>query len=231
MTHGKVVRTLAGIFISTAILTGPVQGYAQTIIDEWNSVKIPPPPELHKVTIDPKTTVLMVMGFVRDSCNMKRRPRCVATIPHVAKLLKDARAHGVFIVHSVPTNDASGNDIVPELKPLPGEYIIPPNGPNKFLPYDINFKKWPNFDLDKLFHDHDIKTVITVGTQVNTAVLHTAAEAALRGYKVIVPVDGMSGDGTIAEGAFPEMYTAWHLANTQRVKQQVTLTKVDWIGY
>jgi hypothetical protein len=24
---------------------------------------------------------------------------------------------------------------------------------------------------------------------------------------------------------------AWHLANTQRVKQQVTLTKVDLIGY
>jgi hypothetical protein len=30
---------------------------------------------------------------------------------------------------------------------------------------------------------------------------------------------------------YPEHYTAWHLANTQRVKQQVTLTKVDLIGY
>src|SRR5438309_631003 len=57
-------------------------------------------------------------------------------------------------------------------------------------------------------------------------VLHTAAEAALRGYKVIVPVDGMSGDS-----AYPEQYTAWHLANTQRVMQQVTLTKIDLIGY
>ena len=65
-----------------------------------------------------------------------------------------------------------------------------------------------------------------MGTQVQTAVLHTAAEAALRGYKVIVPVDGMSGDSL-----YPEQYTAWHLANTQRVKQQVTLTKVDLIGY
>jgi nicotinamidase-related amidase len=199
---------------------------AQTIIDEWSSVKIPPPPELHKVTIDPKTTVLMVMGFVRDSCNVTRRPRCAATIPHVAKLLNEARAHGVFIVHSVPTNNPSGDYIVPELKPLPGEYIIPPNGPNKFLPYDLEFNKYPDFDLDKVFHDHNIKTVITVGTQVQTAVLHTAAEAALRGYKVIVPVDGMSGDS-----AYPEQYTAWHLANTQRVMQQVTLTKVDWVGY
>ena len=71
-----------------------------------------------------------------------------------------------------------------------------------------------------------LETIITVGTQVQTAVLHTAAEAALRGYKVIVPVDGMSGDS-----AYPEQYTAWHLANTQRIRQHVTLTKVDLIGY
>src|SRR6516162_1279851 len=86
--------------------------------------------------------------------------------------------------------------------------------------------RYPGFDLELTFSDHGIRTVITVGTQVQTAVLHTAAEAALRGYKVIVPIDGMSGDSL-----YPEQYTAWHLANTQRVMQQVTLTKVDLIGY
>jgi nicotinamidase-related amidase len=89
--------------------------------------------------------------------------------------------------------------------PRPGEIIIPPNGPNKFLPYDLDFHRYPDFDLDRILSDHGIKTIITVGTQVQTAVLHTAAEAALRGYKVIVPVDGMSGD------------SLWHLTNTQRV--------------
>jgi hypothetical protein len=48
-----------------------------------------------------------------------------------------------------------------------------------------------------------------VGTQVQTAVLHTATEAALRGYKVI----------------------AWHLTNTLLIKQQVTLTRVDLVSY
>ena len=81
-------------------------------------------------------------------------------------------------------------------------------------------------DLEKAFKDHGITTLITVGTQVQTAVLHTAAEAALRGYKVVVPVDGMSGDSL-----YPEQYTAWHLANTQRVMQQVTLTKIELVGY
>jgi hypothetical protein len=34
-----------------------------------------------------------------------------------------------------------------------------------------------------------------------------------------------------ARGLYPEQYTAWHLADTQRVMQQVRLTKVDLIGY
>ena len=199
---------------------------AQSIIDQWSQVQVPPPPKLDNVTIDPKSTALLVMGFVRDSCNVTRRPRCVATIPHVKKLLDAARAHGVLVLHSVPTTDPAGDYIVAELAPLPGEMIIPPNGPNKFLPYDLDFHRYPDFDLDRVFSEHGIRTIITVGTQVQTAVLHTAAEAALRGYKVIVPVDGMSGDSL-----YPEQYTAWHLANTQRVKQQVTLTKVDRIGY
>jgi hypothetical protein len=48
----------------------------------------------------------------------------------------------------------------------------------------------------------------------------------LRGYKVIVPVDGMSGDSL-----YPEQYTAWRLTNTLRIKQQVTLTSVDLVSY
>jgi len=218
--------TVSSVILGLVLFASPVAGRAGSIIDEWDSVKIPPPPELHKVTIDPKTTVLMVMGFVNNSCNVTRRPRCAATVPQVAKLLTEARNHGVLIVHSVPTGNPSAEDIVKELRALPGEMVIPPNGPNKFLPYDLEFNKYNDFDLDKAFRDHNIKTVITVGTKVQTAVLHTAAEAALRGYKVIVPVDGMSGDS-----AYPEQYTAWHLANTQRVMQQVTLTRIDLIEY
>ena len=38
-----------------------------------------------------------------------------------------------------------------------------------------------------------------------------------------VEVDGMSDDSL-----YPEQYTAWHLSHTQRIMQQVTLTKVIW---
>ena len=227
----KCDRGLPTLTLLLALLVGPAgvvatPAFAQSIIDEWSKVQVPPPPELKRVTIDPKSTALMVMGFVKDSCNIQRRPRCVATIPHVKKLLEEARAHGVLVAHSVPYSNPTGDYIVADLAPLPGEMIIPPNGPNKFLPFDLDFHRYPDFDLDRTFSQHGIKTIITTGTQVQTAVLHTAAEAALRGYKVVVPVDGMSGDTL-----YSEQYTAWHLANTQRVMQQVTLTKVDLISY
>jgi nicotinamidase-related amidase len=213
------------LVLSIALLLS-AEANAQNIVERWNSVEVPPAPELRPAVIDAETTALLVMGFVEQSCNMERRPRCVETIPAVRRLLDNARANGVFIMHSVPTNDPAGEEIVDALARLPGEELIPPNGPNKFLPYDLEFNRFEGLDLDATLKAHGIETVITVGTQVQTAVLHTATEAALRGYRVVVPVDGMSGDTLYAE-----QYTAWHLANTQRVMQRVTLTTVDMIEF
>ena len=34
-----------------------------------------------------------------------------------------------------------------------------------------------------------------------------------------------------ADDVFPELYTAWHLANAARISPQVTLTKLEMIGF
>jgi nicotinamidase-related amidase len=65
-----------------------------------------------------------------------------------------------------------------------------------------------------------------MGTAAHGAVLYTASAAALRGLKVIVPVDGMSANTT-----YPEQYTAWHLVNAPVVSANVTLTKLDLIKF
>lgn len=224
--HCSIARVRRNFALVASASLFPLAAAAQNIVEIWDDVVIPPAPELHSVVIEPETTALLVMGLVNGSCNLERRPRCAATVPAVKRLLDGAREHGVFVMFSVPTGDPKGEDIVAELERRADEALIPPNGPNKFLPFDQQFNRFEGFDLDAILREHGVRTVVTVGTQVQTAVLHTAAEAALRGYRVIVPVDGMSG-----ETLYSEQYTAWHLANTQRVMQRVTLTSTELIEY
>jgi nicotinamidase-related amidase len=185
---------------------------AQTIIDEWARVQAPKPPELKPVTLDPKTTALLVLDFVKQTCNAERRPRCLTSVPPVQALLKLARGKGVSVVHSI-TTAATPADIAKELTPAEGEPIVKASA-DKF------FKT----DLEKILNDKGIKTVVVVGTAAQGAVLNTASQAAFRGLQVIIPVDGMS-----AENTYFEQYTAYHLANAPGVGQQVTLTKIDLI--
>ena len=77
-------RRLLPLATLAAVLVCAAPSLAQTIIDEWQSVKAPPAPELKAVTLDPKTTALLVMDLVKQTCNNERRPRCVASIPKIA---------------------------------------------------------------------------------------------------------------------------------------------------
>jgi nicotinamidase-related amidase len=199
-----------------AVIAAAGAASAQTIIDEWYQAKLPPPPQLKPVTLDPKTTALLVMDFTVQTCTQDRRPRCAASVPKVKKLVEAARAKGALIIYSVAVPKSVPGDILKDLTPAPGEEVLPPLGPDKFI----------HSDLEKTLHDKGITTVVPMGTQAQTSVLHTGGEAALRGFKVIVPVDAMSADDL-----FPELYTAWHLANAARISNQVTLTKLDMIGF
>src|SRR5881396_1979393 len=83
------------------VLVSPVASSAQTIIDEWSSVKAPPAPELKDVTIDPSTTALLMLDVVKQTCNEKIRPRCPATLPAAKELLAGARAKNVLVVYGI----------------------------------------------------------------------------------------------------------------------------------
>ena len=85
----------------TAVLSHAAPSFAETVIDEWQSIKVPPPPELQAVTLDPKTTALLVIDIIKQTCNMQRRPRCVASIARVQKLLTEARTEGVYVVYAL----------------------------------------------------------------------------------------------------------------------------------
>jgi nicotinamidase-related amidase len=198
------------------LLAGCAITQAQTkdIIDEWGAVTPPPPPALKPVTLDPKTTALLVLDFIKQSCNNERRPRCVASIPKVEALLKQARTNKASVIFSYTTNSTPA-DIAKELTPLKGEPMV--RAPSdKFL----------GADLEKILKEKGIKTVVVTGTSAHGAVLYTASQAAFRGFQVVVPVDGMSSENT-----YFEQYTAYQLANVPGAGQLVTLTRTDMIKY
>jgi nicotinamidase-related amidase len=208
--------TFAALILAAGIVTLPHFSRAETVIDEWAGVRLPPAPALKPVTLVGNETAILAMDFTTQTCTPQRRPRCANQVTQVARLLSEARHKGAFIVYSVALPGSTAADILKEVTPVAGEPVLPPLGPDKFV----------NSELDKMLKERGIKTVVAIGTQAHTSVLHTGAAAALRGYKVIVPVDGMSGDD-----AWPEAYTAWHLTNAARIAPQVTLTRMDMIGF
>ncbi len=186
---------------------------AASVIDEWASVKAPPAPELKPVTVDAKTTALLMLDFLKANCG--KRPRCIATLPAVKKLLGEARAAKATVIYTFYGKYTAADMVDNGLAPAPGERSV-----TSFA------SKFQNTDLDKMLKDKDIRTVIAVGTAANGAVLVTGTAAALRGYQVIVPVDGLSGSDI-----YTEQFSVWQLANGPTFGQRVTLTKIDMIKF
>jgi len=85
---------LAAVIATLTVL--PVQ--ANDITTEWATVKPPPVPELKPATVEPKTTALLILDLMKTNCGV--RPRCIATVPNVKKLLDAARAHIGLAFHS-----------------------------------------------------------------------------------------------------------------------------------
>lgn len=187
-------------------------GHAASVIDEWASLKLPPAPALKPATVDPKTTALLMLDFMNQNCG--KRPRCVATVPAVKKLLAEARAKKMAVVYTFIAKTTAA-DVIKDVAPTAGEPSVL-SGPDKFI----------GTDLEKILKDKGIQTVIAVGTSSNGAVLYTGSAAALRGMKVVVPVDGMS-----SQDALTDATAALVLTTAPRVSGQVTLTKIDMIKF
>ena len=208
---GRLARLIAtGLFLSLTV----IHVHAQTIVDEWATVKAPPAPTLKPVTINPQETALLILDIFAPTCSAERRPRCLASLPKIRNLLTEARAKGTLVIYSL-AGTASIAEIMKEVAPLGTEPVVRSRS-----------DKFYGTDLEKILKEKGIKTVIVVGTAAHGAVLYTGSEAAKRGFKVIVPVDGSS-----AESTYIEQYTVWHLANNPSWGSGVTLTRSDMVKY
>jgi nicotinamidase-related amidase len=206
------------------VVMGGAPSRGETVIDEWQSIKAPPPPQLKSVTLDPSTTALLLIDIIKQTCNTQRRPRCVAAIPKLQKLLTEARAKGVFVIYALFPSPSPAtfpnpkiSDYVPELAPQDNEPVV-----TAFVDKFILGDK--DTGLQKMLKDKGIKTLVPVGVASHNGVLFTSVSAALRGFNVVVPVDGMAGNN-----AYEDQATDYIL--TSSLVYKVTLTSIDMIKF
>lgn len=211
------VLACAAMLATTVAITPAA---AETIIDEWNTIKAPSAPELKPVTLEAGSTALLLLDFngaqdpKKGPCNKDSKPRCLASLPKVKTLLDEARKAGVYIVYTLGGSGEKA-DIATAIAPRDGDPVVK-SGPNKFI----------KTDLTQLLDAKGIKTVIVVGTASEGAVLNTGAHAAFTGMNVIVPVDGMSSTDPYAE-----QYVAWHFTHAPGVSAKTTLTEIAKIKF
>ncbi len=161
-------------------------------------VEIPSP---QPVTLSPEDSGLLIVDMQNDFCHPKGRlfvPAAPATIPAIRGLLDKARKMGLRVFYTQDWHDMNdpefeiwgehalagswGAEIVDELKPIDGEVVI------KKLRYDGFY----GTSLEHYLRLYGLKNLLITGTVANICVLHTAGSAALRWFKVYVPVDTIS---------------------------------------
>lgn len=151
--------------------------------------------------MDRKAVIVLDMlnDFVTGDIKTERARKIV---PKLKKLVEAARKKGVPVVYS---NDAHlpvdpevterwgkhaikgtrGAQVIPELKPTQKDYIV------EKRTYSGFFETGLDTLLRSLYRGEGVKSVIIGGLHTNICVRHTSADAFFRGYKIIIPKDGV----------------------------------------
>ena len=214
------MRTLwrgAAAAAGALIIAFAASSAATDILDDWNTVKPPPKPELKAVTLEGSTTALLILDMMKQNCGA--RPRCVATVPNVKRLHDAARAAGAMVWYSlIGGAQATPADMIDQgFAARDGEWART-GGPDKFL----------GSNLEEKLKARGIKTAIVCGTSFQGVGIGTGSGLAQRGYKVIVPIDCLS-----SEDLYMEQYAAWHLfkGGPAVVTSNSTLTRSTMVKF
>ncbi|MEM0093347.1 MAG: isochorismatase family cysteine hydrolase [Thermofilum sp.] len=164
-------------------------------------LEVPEIPVVERVELPARETAIIVVDMQNDFVKPGGKlvvPTAAATVEPIKQLLARARAKGVRIFYTQDTHYEGdpefsiwgehvkagtwGWEIVEELKPQPGDIVV------QKTRYD-GFYGTP---LEDLLRAYRISNLVVTGTVANICVLHTAGSAALRWFRVYVPMDAVS---------------------------------------
>lgn len=166
------------------------------------SVEVPEVPVVESVELPARETAVIVVDMQNDFVKPEGKlfvPSAPATIEPIKRLLEKARAAGVKVFYTQDTHWEGD----PEFK-IWGEHVLygtwgwqivdelKPDEKRDIVVRKTRYDGFYGTPLDDLLRVYGIRNTVIVGTVANICVLHTAASAALRWYRVIVPMDGIS---------------------------------------
>lgn len=153
-------------------------------------------------------------------------------LPNISRLLPQARAAGVSVVHCVVQRrpdgrganhnaklfavGATGVDISPGSA---GTQLAPELDPQ---PTDLVLHRWHGIgpmggtDLDATLRNLGVTTIVAVGVSVNVAITNLVMDAVNAAYRVVVPRDAVAG--------IPTEYATAVIDNTLSLLATVTTT-------
>ena len=174
MTLYHTVLLTSGLVLA---LCGAAQAQpANRPAGKMTTLQMPAIPDPVRVSLDPKTTALLVLDYVEDICNAQ--PKCKAgMLPAMTPFMLQARKAGLVVAYG--TREQNMSKWLPEVAPAPGDIKIVNTAQDRFY----------NTDLDKALKAKGIKTIIMVGWKVSGSVAYTSVGATVRNYSVVIPVD------------------------------------------
>jgi Isochorismatase family len=140
------------------------------------TLQMPALPDPVPISLNPRTTALLVLDYVEPICNSQ--PRCkegilLAMTPFMAQV----RKAGLVVAYG--TREDNMSKWLLEVAPAPGDIKIANVAQDRFY----------NTDLDKALKAKGITTIIMVGWKVSGSLAYTSVGATLRDYTVVIPVD------------------------------------------
>ena len=185
------------------------------------TLQMPALPAPAPVTLDPKTTALLVLDYVEDICNSQ--PKCKGQmLPAMTPFMARVRKAGLVVAYG--TRAQNMTKWLPEVAPAPGDIKVVNTGQDRFY----------GTDLDKELKAKGIKTIIMVGWKVSGSVAHTSVGATIRGYTVVIPMDTTAAttDYETTIGFYNNLNEGVaNLANQPLKPNATTLSRTDLITF
>lgn len=207
--------------LAAALCAGAAQSAQNASNRPMMTLQMPATPEPARVTLNPRTTALIVLDYVEDICNSQ--PSCKGKmLPAMTPFMDRARKAGLTVAYG--TREQNMTHWLKEVAPTANDIKI----------INVAQDRFYNTDLDKQLKAKGINTLIMVGWKISGSVTYTSVGAMARDYTVVIPVDTTSAasdyETTIGFYNVQNSGNA-NLANEPLKKGAVTLTRTDLITF